>query len=71
MTDPAPPPPPAAPPGDEPPRPLLSPAFWIMMAFCFLCVVGGVLVVLLGPWLTGHNAHPPPSPPSAASPAKP
>ncbi|MGA0603473.1 hypothetical protein ACO2Q3_22385 [Caulobacter sp. KR2-114] len=59
------------PPDDEPPRPLISPAFWIMLGFCFLCVVGGVMVVLLGPWLTGHGAPPPPAPVPAAAPAKP
>ena len=69
MTDPAP-PPPAQRPGDDPPRPLLSAAFWIMMAFCLLCVVSGVLVVLLGPWLTGHEAHGPTIPAHAASPAR-
>lgn len=71
MTDPAPPPPPDPSAGEDPPRALLSPAFWIMMAFCFLCVVGGVLVVLLGPWLTGHDTHPPAAPAPAASPARP
>jgi len=70
MTDPAP------PSGDDPPRPLMSPAFWVMLGFCFLCVVGGVLVVLLGPWLTGpphsgHGAHAPAPPAPAASPSKP
>lgn len=34
-----------------PPRPLLSPLFWTLLAFGLLCVLGGAAVTLLGPRL--------------------
>lgn len=47
MSPPEPDPPPE--PDADPPRPLLSPAFWIAMAVGLLAILAGVGVVLLGP----------------------
>ncbi|HEY2177121.1 MAG TPA: hypothetical protein VGH15_00940 [Caulobacteraceae bacterium] len=52
-------------------RPLLTGGFWVMMAFCALCLLAAVAVVILGPRLAPVKhavvaAAPAPSPPAAA-----
>ena len=36
---------------DPPPRRILAPAFWVMIAFGLTCILAGVVVGLFGPRL--------------------
>lgn len=38
---------------DPPPRPLMGPVFWALMALSAVCVAAGAAVALFGPQLLG------------------